>query len=550
MRCRLVFVDVLIVVADIMKNLWQENIENNLIYKGFFCGKVTCLLGLTIKSFTCILECTSNFMDSVKKKQVVDYINQRIRSGRVRAEGYVFDVTGRKKHPNRNCFVVLNRHLINYLNKRFDERLFILYGLRGTGKTTLLSQLYSEIPHIPDEHKLFLSLDEVTNMLGVTLKDVLGVYEEILGDSFEMLPHPVFLFLDEIHFDNQWVMSLKTVYGRAKNVFIVATGSSALTLQINLQDASSDLARREISTKLYPMQFTEYIKIRDHDYGIKNLADDIRNAIFNSRDALSVYTSLSKHKPRVQKYWSKLAYPKDVDMYLDRGTFPFTVFSSSDAVAHDQVKKMLERVVSIDMPAIEKFSPDIVSKIPSLLYMLASAEQCNLSSISKSLGINRQTLSSILDALEKTEVLWRLYPYGSHYAQVRKPSKYLFSSPAFRSMYFNLTEDVSKYNDYKGKLLEDAVASSLRRLFSEKTGFSLTYDSSEGGADFVIRRSGKVSVVEVGYGEKNTQQIVQTMQRIQKQEPVSYGILVSRNPLDADPEKNIVEIPITYFLLV
>ena len=486
-------------------------------------------------------------MDPGKKKQVVDYVNRQIRSGGKRTDGYIFDIAG-KRNPNRNCFVVFKKYISNYLSKRFDERLFVLYGLRGTGKTTLLSQLYGEISHIPIEHKLFLSVDEVVKSLGVTLKDVLGVYEEVLcgDDSFEMLPHPVFLFLDEIHFDNGWSALLKTIYDRAKNVFIIATGSSALSLQINLPDFD----RRAVSTKLYPMQFTEYIKIRDKKFEKKGLGNDIRKAVFDSHDALSAYTALSNHKRRVQEYWSGINYPEDVDAYLNYGTFPFTIFSSSDAVAHDQVKKMLERVVNIDILTIENFSPHIVSKIYSLLYMLASTDQCNLTNLSNLLAINRDTLSSILDALEKTEVLWRLYPHGVHYTQVRKPSKYLFSSPVFRSMYFNLTEDISKYDTYKGKLLEDAVALSLQRLFSGRPDFSLTYDNSDGGADFIVRRNGDIFVIEVGYHEKKTQQIIQTMEKIQKQEEVSYGILISRNPLNVDTENNIIEVPITYFLLI
>ena len=264
------------------------------------------------------------------------------------------------------------------------------------------------------------------------------------------------------------------------------------------------------------------------------------------RAVLPRYTILYV-KPRVQEYWSGLKM-EDVENYLGYGTFPFTAISSSDAVAYDQIKKTLERIISIDIPHVENFSPEIISKIPSVLYTLASTEQCNFTSLSKSVGMNRHTLTSVFETLEKTETVWRLYPYGQHHTQVRKPSKYLFTSPAFRSMYFSLTESVSQYDNFKGKVLEDAVGLSLRRLFAESPHFSVTYDSSEGGADFIVCRGEKVFVIEVGYGHKKVDQIIKTVGRVHRE--TSYGILVSQNPLAVHHNENIVEVPISYFLLL
>ena len=481
-------------------------------------------------------------MDLKKKQQVRDYVIQQITYSATRAQGYTFDRYG-KKYPNRNCFLTLKKHVQDYIQKRSSNRLLLTYGLRGTGKTTLLSQLYDEIGYIPKERKLFLSLDEITSLLGVTLNDVLQEYEEILQSPFEALSEPVFLFLDEVHFDKKWAILLKTIYDRTKNVFVIATGSSALALQ-----TTPDLARRAISIKLYPMQFTEYIKIRDRKFEIAGLSKEIRNMVFNAKNASEVFSSLENSKPKMEKYWSDLKND-DIDRYLKYGTLPFVVVSPGDAIAFDQIKKTIEKVVSTDMPNIKHFTPEIISKIPSILYTLASTDQCNLNSLSKSIGINRQTLTSILETLEKTETIWRLHPHGSHHAQVRKPSKYLFTSPAFRSMYFSLVESTSKQDVFKGKVLEDAIGLSLRRLFSEKPLCSITYDSSEGGADFIINKNDNIIVIEVGYGKKNITQIVKTMERIGGKTPC-YGILVSQNPLKIHPEENIVEIPISYFLLL
>lgn len=460
-----------------------------------------------------------------------------------RASEYILDAQG-KRNPNRDCFLTLKKYLHDYTQKKGKDplRFFVLYGLRGTGKTTLLSQLYGEIYHM--KYRLLLSVDEVVKVMGVALKDVLDVYEEVLGFPFGSLPQPVFLFLDEVHFDDEWAILLKTIYDRTKNIFFIVTGSSALALQ-----STPDIARRALFEKIHPMQFTEYIKIRHGVHEKEGLSQKLRDIVFNSSSATEVYDALQDIESEMREYWSDLEKKdiNDIDTYLGYGTFPFTVVSPGEMSAYEQISEILDKVVNIDIPHIEEFSTDTISKIPELLYTLAASDQCDTVNLSKSTGISRPTLSSILKTLEKTEIVWRVRPHGQPHKQVRKPSKYLFTSPAFRSMYFNLIESVPNQGVLKGRMLEDAVGLSLRRLFSERPGFSVTYDSSKGGADFIVRRGEKIFIIEVGYGHKNMGQVIQTMGKIQQ---YSYGIIISENPLNIDHDNNIVWVPIRYFLLI
>ena len=84
--------------------------------------------------------------------------------------------------------------------------------------------------------------------LNLSFRDVLDVYEEILQTHLEKkLNEPVFLFLDEVHFDEKWESLLKIIYDKHKKVFVVATGSNALFL-----NESPDLARRAIYREIPP----------------------------------------------------------------------------------------------------------------------------------------------------------------------------------------------------------------------------------------------------------------------------------------------------------
>ena len=203
---------------------------------------------------------------------------------------------------------------------------------------------------------------------------------------------------------------MKTIYDRSNKVFIFATGSSALSLQ-----ASADVARRAIFEKLCPMSFTEYIKVKDQKTETEGLSESLQNAIFNAKDAQDAFLQLKKLETIVRRYWLDTD-PQEVDRYMRYGTLPFMVALKNEALVYDQIKKTLERVISIDIPHITQFSAETISKIPMVLYALAETDQLSLSSLSDKgeLDISRPVLTSVLETLEKTETIWRIYPHGSH----------------------------------------------------------------------------------------------------------------------------------------
>ena len=473
-----------------------------------------------------------------QKEKIIAFLQDQIAQAPFRIKAYVFDEKG-KKNPTRNAFVKLKMHVNNYLQGKAEIRWLVMSGLRGAGKTTLLAQLYQDTP-APQNRKLFLSIDQVTQTFGVSLLEILNVYEELIGTTFERLDEPVFLFLDEVQYDKQWATLLKTIYDRSKKVFIIVTGSSALMLQ-----ASPDVARRTIYEKLFPMSFTEYMKIKQNKYEIKDLCKKLRTAVFNSSSAEEVYSLLKTQEKQVRQYWTGIER-LEIDRYMQYGTLPFMVALKNEALVYDQIKKTLDRVVSNDIPQIGQFTSDILMRIPMILYAVADSEQLSLNSLTKSLEMSRPTLINILETLVKTETLIRIYPHGSHMSQSRKPSKYLFASPAFRSMYFNFIGSIHKRDNYKGKLLEDTVGLYLNRLLFSRSNTSLTYDNVEGGADFIVRLGNDYIIIEAGYGEKGFKQVAATGTRI----PSRYGLNVSMSPLKISDNKKYVNVPLSYFLLM
>ena len=163
-------------------------------------------------------------------EETLKYVQNQLVQAPFRLQSYVQDEQG-KKYPQRNIYIKVDKYLKDFLYKpEAQDRWIIIPGLRGVGKTTILAQLFlNHYQEVGQQRMLYISLDEVVNVLGLSLKDVLSAYEEIIGESFEKLTKPLFIFIDEAQYDPRWASVLKTVYDRSNKVFVVCSGSSYIS---------------------------------------------------------------------------------------------------------------------------------------------------------------------------------------------------------------------------------------------------------------------------------------------------------------------------------
>lgn len=478
-------------------------------------------------------------MEKFKKDQILAYLQNQLSQSSSRLKGCTIDQEG-KEFFRRSAALVIDKYIRDFTKKGVEPRWVAIPGLRGVGKTTMLAQIYTVLK-CENNHKLYISLDEVRNVLNVSLAEVLEVYEEILGSVFEQLKSEVYLFIDEIHYDPEWSSVLKTIYDRTKKAFIICTGSSALSIQGN-----PDVSRRIVLQKLYPTSFTEYQLLKNRRLPLKGLAESIRSALFQAENANEVYQNLSALEQKVNQYWINIDR-LELERYLNYGTIPFTLqYQNNEALIYQQINQTLNNIVYKDLPLFSKFDSSTISQILQILYTIASQDVTSVNKIASIFKISPITLAEILNVLSKCEVLFRVLPYGTHIGQVKKPSKYLFVSPAYRSVFFNLVGSTQDFNYYKGKLLEDTVGLYLYRIFQDKINTSVTYDSSEKGADFIVKINEKIIPIEVGYGNKDFKQVEKTLTLTKGQ----YGLSISPAPLMLNEKKTAILVPLKFFLLI
>ena len=482
--------------------------------------------------------------------------------------GYIYDEEG-EPNPTRYIFSYYLNILKKFTENKLEEieKINLLSGIRGVGKTTLLAQIYFAEKFIPlykkidykdilsqNYEKIYLDVSRLSAE-NITLTEFFNYYQEINNTRFVDLNKKLLILLDEVHYDEKWGTFLKNVFDATKshkNILIIATGSSALKIKLN-----PDLSRRSILEELYPLKFNEYVilkygqLLKKDAYPIRGLSDSITKAILLSENAKKLFDFCKSNQSEVSKYFSKLPPEAERD-YFSFGGFPFILrLKNKKSIIFELISGVIDKLITKDLLEMKKFSSETISKIKDLLYLIASSDAIDIDKLCTALRLDYRTVRNVLDALVKSGILVEFRSYGQKFVKVRKPIKFLFISPSLRIGLLNgiLPPEV------KGKILEDYLALIFWKDFKKKRkGFNsdidIMYDSSAGGADFVLRiGEHKKIIIEVGFGKENEgiRQIENTGKNIGG---YVYGIVISaKSDLELVRDK-IVKMPLKFWLAI
>lgn len=469
-------------------------------------------------------------------------------------KGYAYDKNLKPK-KTRFSFSILENYLSQLVSGKLleENKIIILPGIRGVGKTTLLSHLYFAKDFLDSnntdlyknieklDEKIYISVDRLLSE-NISLQEFFAFIEKNIFGNLTVNQKKILILIDEIQYDKQWDLFLKLLFDKTKgnnNILVIATGSSA----IFLNKKNKDLVRRSKTEIILPEKFTEYLYLHhDIDYDIA-ISKKIKSAIFSNSEALNIYQDLNKlNKSIVEKLSSIPDLEEKKEDYFLRGAFPFSAEMETKALAMERIKNMvLINIVQKDLILGGDFDAETLVKIPDTLFLLASSDEISLGNLSATLNIHLNTLNKILSSLVDAEILFEVKPYGQPYKQIKKSTKFLFTSPNLRAGLLNGFLGV----DTKGKLLEDYMSSFFEKEFGGLADFF--YDYAKGGADFILRFSNKKEIViEVGFNKETTIQVEKTLLKTQNRS--KYGLVIGSKKLEL--VDNIVKIPLNYFLLI
>ena len=346
-----------------------------------------------------------------------------------------------------------------YLFERIDwrDRLLIVKGARGTGKTTLMLQRMRD--ELPDPARaLYVSLDHLW-FSDHSLYDV-AEYHCLHGGTH--------LFVDEVHYHREWQQLLKNLYDDFPELSIVYTGSSLL----KLETSGADLSRRQASYTLAGLSFREYLAFEG--------ACEI--------DAVPLDELLANHSEiaaDVSRKVKVLPYYYD---YLERGYYPF--YKEVYGGYGQRVEATINQVLENDYPSIEDVSFATIRKIKKMLVILAaSAPQTpNMSALYRELETDRNQGLKMLGVLERAELLNLLSSKSETLKNMSRPDKIYCDNS-------NIMAALVERPD-KGCMRETFFANQLKAA-----GHALAYPSA---GDFLVDGA---HLFEVGGRRKSFEQI-------------------------------------------
>lgn len=450
------------------------------------------------------------------------------------------------KFNKRNDFYKLQQRVDDFLNKENDRRFFVLPGLRGVGKTTLLLQIYEYLlkeKDINPTNLLYISCEKINFAGKVNIKEIIESYLKIfLNTSPALLEEDVFILIDEAHYDENWAMAGKVIYDQSPNIFMIFTGSSSLHLSYN-----ADAARRLLTENILPLNYTEHLKLKYNYY--TDISKDLNNLIFNNE-----VKSAQKKEFRLQKDLVGLEnYTlNDWDNYFKYGSFPSTLNEKYTSDIVSSLWSNIHRIVMEDMVNIFKINENHQNIIYRILTFLATQKPGEISQnkLAANLSCSSSTINSILNILEQTQLVFHFEAYGGSGKRVKKSWKYYLATSSIKNC-INETfgNTIRDRKDYEGVLLENLVASTLYNL--AYTGsfplFDIYYDAKKGGADFIVQRHFQKPIpIEVGIGKKDDRQIKDAIRRCQ----ADYGIVISNKTSKIEKEDNIIYLPPKTFSLL
>ena len=333
------------------------------------------------------------------------------------------------KYNKRDDYFKIKNRIDAFLEQGADERLLILPGLRGVGKTTLLFQCYEYLFKCKNVHfkdLLYVSCDLINRIEKVDIIKIIETYvEQVHNTSLALLDHPIFIFIDEAHYDENWALNAKIVYDQSPYIFMIITGSSSLHLNYN-----ADAARCLKIHNVLPLNYEQHLKLK-YDYHT-NISEDIRDMLFTG----NITNAKEKERNIMNDLLTNDDYSQnDWDNYFKYGSFTSTLNKRSPADVTSELWSIISKIISNDISNIFSLNENSRELTYRLLVFLASQKpgEISQSKIAASLNISSSKVNSIFHILEKTQLVFHYEAYGGSSKRVKKSWEYYIATSSLKN---------------------------------------------------------------------------------------------------------------------
>jgi predicted AAA+ superfamily ATPase len=377
---------------------------------------------------------------------------------------------------------VVFREIAAWMENPPGGRALLLSGARQVGKTTLYLQAIDELldQGVPPSNILYATFDHPL-LKPVGLDHLLRLWRE-----FEPVREgPEYLFLDEIQMAKDWQTWLKHQVDFEKRRRIAVTGSAT---PLATEGLESGVGRWQ-TIRLATLSFYEYLQLKK--VSLPRLPEVSSLSDVCDWDEKQFLHTGEEARPLVGLFHE----------YILRGGFPQSVMVESISLAQKLLREdIVDKVLKRDMTALFGVRRVLELEQVFLYLCLHDGGLLDLPQLCQSLGLKRPTVSSFIDLLEATHLIYRLMPFGYGKQVLRaRPKVYLADSAIAPSVLLKgkaLLEDP----DALARAVETAFFKHvLTRYYGRSIGLSYWRGKKDREVDIIADMDGRLAPFEVKY---------------------------------------------------
>ncbi len=344
-----------------------------------------------------------------------------------------------------------------------DNEILVIHGARQVGKTTLLHYLINNIIIKNNNQKNILYLDlEDFELLELCNNGIQNVINFLKGKGCDF-NKKIYLLIDEIQYLNNPSSFLKLFFDKYQSkIKLIVSGSSSFAIKSKFKDS---LVGRIIDFELFGLDFEEFLLFKDKKYFFtKDLPEQIHNEL-------------------------RTLYEE----FLYTGSYPGIVLENEIEKKEIKLKQIINTYIRKDIRDISNIKN--LNKFNQLIRFLSSqsGNLLNISELSNSLGLAKQTIEEYLFILENTYIIKLIYPFHKNIrSELTKMPKIYFEDTGI----MNLLNFKTLPKVITGNMLENSVFSQLRKIFNiDDLFFWRTNQGQE--IDFIIENKNNIAPIEI-----------------------------------------------------
>lgn len=341
----------------------------------------------------------------------------------------------------------LVKELIDFMNFR---EIKLITGVRRSGKSTIFYQLIDFLlkKGVKPEEILLINFEDDV-LARKKMKEIFDLYQSNINPDTKP-----YIFLDEVHRCEEWVLFLRKLYDLKKLKQVFITDSSSKFIK---PEYSRVITGRNITLNIFPLSFKEYLRWKNIKFNIPN------------REEIN----------KIKKYLQE---------YLRWGGFPEIFFK-----LHAAKKKLLTEYFSdiIHKDIIERYNVNY-TKIKSLADFLITNSTSMFSprKYSRNYGLSLESINTYIQYFEEVFLFFFLpkFSYSVRRQQLSPKKVYICDTGFFNNIGFRFSQDI-------GKLYENVVFIGLKRKNKE-----IYYYKNKAECDFLVKEGMKIKeAIQVCY---------------------------------------------------